>query len=89
MSTQTVDKDTGLLAKSKYIRSSATWQRVTVGEVVEGWNWNAGIFEIYDEIRDWDRSDQESVLEYAYHYFNKCKFINELASHLLGQGFDD
>lgn len=67
----------------------STWSQKTVGEVVDSWNWNMGIFEIYDEIRDWSRRDQENVLQYAYDYFNKDKFINELASHLLGQGFDD
>ena len=67
----------------------SSWQQKTVGEVVDSWNWNANIFEIYDEIRDWDQRDQENVLRYAYDYFNKDKFINELASHLLGQGFDD
>lgn len=67
----------------------SSWENKTVGEIVDSWNWNLGIFEIYDEIRDWSRRDQEMVLRYAYDYFDKCKFINELASHLLGQGFDD
>jgi len=78
--------NTKVLAKTHLY---STWSRKTVGEVVDSWNWNMGIFEIYDEIRDWDRRDQENVLRYAYDYFNKDKFINELASHLLGQGFDD
>jgi len=78
--------NTKVLAKTHLY---STWSQKTVGEVVDSWNWNMGIFEIYDEIRDWDRRDQENVLRYAYDYFNKDKFINELASHLLGQGFDD
>ena len=87
--TTTIDENTEVLARSTYIRNSGEWNRVTVGEVVEGWNWNANIFEIYDEIRDWDRRDQENVLRYAYDYFNKDKMVNELASHLTGSGFDD
>ena len=67
----------------------SSWENKTIGEIVDSWNWNMGIFEIYDEIRDWNRRDQENVLRYAYYYFDKDKFINELASHLLGQGFDD
>lgn len=78
--------NTKVLAKTHLY---STWSQKTVGEVVDSWNWNMGIFEIYDEIRDWDRRDQENVLRYAYDYFNKDKFINELASHLLGQGFDN
>ena len=86
--TITIDENTEVLAKSTYIRNSGEWNLVTVGEVVEGWNWNANIFEIYDEIRDWDRRDQENVLRHAYHYFNKDKTISELASHLTGEGFE-
>lgn len=78
--------NTKVLAKTHLY---STWSQKTVGEVVDSWNWNMGIFEIYDEIRDWDQRDQENVLRYAYDYFNKDKFINELASHLLGQGFDN
>lgn len=60
----------------------------TVHDVVDSWNWNLNIFEIYDEIREWPDREQSVVLEYAYHYFNKDSMINELASFLLGQGFD-
>lgn len=58
----------------------------TVHDTVEGWNWNLSIFEIYDEIRDWTQSDQRNVLRYAYRYFNSDAMINELASHLTGEG---
>jgi hypothetical protein len=67
----------------------SSWENKTVGEIVDSWNWNLGIFEIYDEIRDWSRRDQEMVLRYAYDYFDKCKFINELHSHLIGTSLDD
>lgn len=73
---------------SRLLRSTINGEE-KVHDVVESWNWNLGIFEIYDEIKEWSDRDQSSVLEYAYHYFNKDKFINELASHLLGQGFDN
>lgn len=65
-----------------------SWTDETVREIVEAWNWNCNIFEIYDQVRDWDKCDQKLVLEYAYHYFNKDKMINELASFLMGWGFE-
>lgn len=68
---------------------TSTYRHDKVHDVVEGWNWNMGIFEIYDEIKEWTSRDITSVLEYAYHYFNKDIFINELASHLTGTGFND
>ena len=67
----------------------SVWSNTTVADKVESWNWNAGVFEIYDEIRDWNRRDQHNVLKFAYEYFNKDVFINELASHLLGEGFSN
>ena len=57
-----------------------------VHDVVESWNWNMNIFEIYDEIKDWKDRDIRNVLRYAYTYFNKDVMINELASHLTGEG---
>lgn len=68
---------------------TSTYRNDKVHDVVDSWNWNMGVFEIYDEIKEWTKRDIKSVLEYAYHYFDKDKFINELASHLIGQGFDD
>lgn len=65
------------------------WSDKTAREIVEEWNWNSNIFEIYDQVKEWHREDQEIVLEFGYHYFNKDHMINELASFLLGQGFDD
>ena len=58
----------------------------TVQDTVESWNWNLNIFEIYDEIKEWTQSDQRNVLRYAYRYFNSDVMINELASHLTGEG---
>ena len=59
---------------------------ITVQAKVEEWNWNANIFEIYDEVRDWCEHDQKNVLKYAYWFFNEDKMINELFSHLIGWG---
>lgn len=71
----------------KSIRS--TWSTTTIQEKVESWNWNANIFEIYDEIRDWSVDDVSDVLQFAYKYFNKDNMINELHSHLIGVGVED
>ena len=64
----------------------STYQNQTVHDVVESWNWNLNVFEIYDEIREWRESDQRNVLRYAYRYFNSDVMINELANHLTGDG---
>ena len=64
----------------------STYRDQTVHDVVESWNWNMNIFEIYDEIREWRESDQRNVLRYAYRYFNSDVMINELANHLTGEG---
>ena len=60
-----------------------------VHDVVESWNWNLNIFEIYDEIKEWNDRDIRNVLRYAYQYFNGDVMINELASHLTGEGVKD
>jgi hypothetical protein len=64
----------------------STYQKQTVHDVVESWNWNMNVFEIYDEIREWRESDQRNVLRYAYRYFNSDIMINDLANHLTGEG---
>ena len=64
----------------------STYNNQTVHDVVESWNWNMNIFEIYDEIREWRESDQRNVLSYAYRYFNSDVMINELATHLTSEG---
>lgn len=67
----------------------STWSDTTIQEKVESWNWNANIFEIYDEIRDWNDQDKSNVLQFAYKYFDKDTMINELHSHLIGVGVED
>lgn len=67
----------------------STYQDQTVHDVVDGWNWNCNIFEIYDEIKDWRESDQRNVLSYAYKYFDSDVMINELANHLTGSGVEE
>lgn len=75
------------MLSNRLIRS--TYQNQTVHDTVESWNWNMNIFEIYDEIKEWTESDQRNVLRYAYTYFNKDVMIDELASHLTGEGVKD
>lgn len=66
-----------------------TGANVTVQAKVEEWNWNANIFEIYDEVKEWSKHDMKNTLRYAYYYFNEDKMINELYSHLVGVGVED
>lgn len=80
MTTKTLDETLG----NRLITS--TYRNDKVHDVVDGWNWNMNIFEIYDEIKDWRESDQRNVLRYAYVYFNKDNMIDELANHLTGEG---
>ena len=53
-----------------------------VEDMVESWNWNLSIFEIYDEVRDNSDSVNEKLLTYAYHFFKEDKMIAELAYFL-------
>jgi hypothetical protein len=80
---KTLDEQLG----ARLIRSTS--REHTVHDMVDSWNWNMNIFEIYDEIKEWAESDQCHVLRYAYAYFNKDVMIDELASHLTGQGVKD
>ena len=82
MTTKTKQLDESL--GKRLIRSLYSEQ--TVQDTVESWNWNLNIFEIYDEIKEWREQDQRNVLRYAYRYFNSDVMINELASHLTGEG---
>ena len=66
--------------------TSTTNGEERVHDVVESWNWNLNIFEIYDEIKEWKERDIRSVCKYAYKYFNKDVMFDELASHLTGDG---
>lgn len=70
-------------------RLISLYSEQTVHDTVEAWNWNMNIFEIYDEIKDWKDRDIRNVLRYAYSYFNDDVMINELASHLTGEGVKD
>lgn len=60
-----------------------------VHDKVKSWNWNANVFEIYDEIRDWHEQDIKNVLTYAYYYFNQDQMINELHNFLTGWGVEE
>lgn len=78
---KTLDEELG----SRLLHSTINGEE-KVHDVVESWNWNMNIFEIYDEIKDWRDQDIRNVLRYAYTYFNEDVMINELASHLTGEG---
>ncbi len=78
---KTLDEELG----SRLLHSTINGEE-KVHDVVESWNWNMNIFEIYDEIKDWTDRDIRNVLRYAYTYFNEDVMINELASHLTGEG---
>jgi hypothetical protein len=67
----------------------STYRDQTIQDVVESWNWNLNIFEIFDEIRDWREHDIKNVLTYAYYYFDEDNMINDLHSHLIGGGVQD
>ena len=49
---------------------------------VESWNWNASIFEIYDEVKEMPSWDKQEVINYAHDFFNGDAIIKELASFL-------
>ena len=49
---------------------------------VESWNWNANIFEIYDEVRYMNSADQHALLNHAYEYFKYDSTMYELMSFL-------
>lgn len=83
MATKTLDETLG----NRLITS--TYRNDTVHDVVDGWNWNMNVFEIYDEIREWREVDQRNVLRYAYVYFDNDVMINDLAFHLTGEGVKD
>ena len=53
-----------------------------VEDMVEAWNWNLSIFEIYDEVRDNSYSVNEKLLTYDYNFFKEDKMIAELAYFL-------
>ena len=61
-----------------------------IQEILEGWNWNASIFDMYDELKDGDLGDedrQSKILHRAYRYFKSedtKKMIDELHYHIFG-----
>jgi len=54
-----------------------------IKELVESWNWNLGIFEIYDEIKDWPTEVQTKVLKRCVKVFgDENKNFKDLSYHL-------
>lgn len=81
---ESLDEELG----SRLLRSTINGEE-KVHDVVESWNWNLNIFEIYDEIKEWKDNDIRNVCKYAYRYFNKDVMFNDLAYHLTGEGIKD
>ena len=58
-----------------------------IEKLVESWNWNLNIFEIYDELEQDhpDKGDQRKILNECASFFNDDytrKLVGDLASHL-------
>jgi hypothetical protein len=55
-----------------------------VKEIVEGWNWNLNVFEVYDEMKETYTSDTDRhlLLNYAYELFNHDKMTENLMDAL-------
>ena len=55
-----------------------------IKQLLEGWNWNASLFEMYDDIRSMRLmpSDLSRLMTKTYEYFNKESQIKDLAEHL-------
>lgn len=58
-----------------------------IKELVESWNWNLNIFEIYDELKENhpNKEDQRRIMKYCVDYFNEGythKLIKDLSAHL-------
>lgn len=50
-----------------------------VKQKVESWNWNASIFEMYDEVKEMPSWDRQEVVSYAYEFFDQDAMVKELA----------
>lgn len=61
-----------------------------IQEVLENWNWNASVFDMYDELKSGDLGDEERqsrILHRAHKYFkheSTRKLIDELHFHMFG-----
>ena len=55
-----------------------------IKQILEDWNWNASLFEVYDDIRSMRLmpSDLSRLMTKTYEYFNKESQIKDLAEHL-------
>ena len=55
-----------------------------IKQLLEDWNWNASVFEMYDDIRNMGLmpSDLSRLMTKCYEYFNKESQIKDLAEHL-------
>lgn len=55
-----------------------------IKQLLEDWNWNASVFEMYDDIRNMRlmKDDLSRLMRDCYNYFNHESVIKELADHL-------
>lgn len=55
-----------------------------INKLLEDWNWNASVFEVYDDIRNMSlmKSDLSRLMTRCYEYFNRESQIKDLAEHL-------
>jgi len=54
-----------------------------IEELVESWNWNLTIFDVYDEIKDWSTENQTKVLRQCVKVFGDGnKNFKDLLYHL-------
>ena len=55
-----------------------------IKQLLEDWNWNASVFEMYDDIRNMSLmpSDLSRLMTKCYNYFNNDRQIKDLAEHL-------
>jgi hypothetical protein len=58
-----------------------------IKELVESWNWNLNIFEIYDELKENhpNKEDQRKIMKYCADYYSgdyTHKLIRDLSGHL-------
>ena len=55
-----------------------------INKLLEDWNWNASVFEMYDDIRNMRLmpGDLSRLMTKCYNYFNNDRQIKDLAEHL-------
>ncbi len=71
-------------------RKAEEQDEAEIQEILNNWNWNASVFDMYDELKDGDLGDedrQSKILHRAWQFFkseNTRKMIDELHYHMFG-----